>query len=82
MQHKQCHDFLSSLSEYIDGNLDHSICEEIEKHMANCPDCKIVFNTMRKTIDLYHQVDENTLIPNDALHRLHARLNLHNTGQK
>ena len=82
MHNKQCHELLTSLSEYIDGNLDHIMCDEIEKHMENCPNCKIVYNTLRKTIDLYHQVDENAPMPDDARQRLFARLDINALKRK
>lgn len=49
----KCEDLLKALSDYIDGEIDPSICEEFEKHLRDCEPCKIVVDTVRKTILLY-----------------------------
>jgi anti-sigma factor RsiW len=71
----QCHDLLRSLSDYVDGTLDESICAEIEKHMAGCDRCHIVVNTLRKTVELYRTLPAPPL-PDDVRERLLLRLNL------
>ncbi len=80
MHENHCQELLASLSDYIDGNLDQNMCGEIEKHMESCPNCKMVYNTLRKTIDLYHQMDESSGMPDDVRQRLYARLAIHNIG--
>lgn len=77
--HKDCHNLLSSLSDYVDGTIDDSICTEIEKHIASCEDCRIVVDTLKKTIYLYHTTaaEEGTPdVPEDIRSRLYQRLNL------
>jgi anti-sigma factor RsiW len=49
-----CRTLLGFLSEYIDGDLREDLCQEIERHTAECQDCRIVVDTLRKTISLYH----------------------------
>jgi len=45
-----CKYLLDSLSEYIDGELNQSICDEIDRHLEECDDCRIVVNTLEKTV--------------------------------
>lgn len=71
-----CHELLASLSEYVDGELSKDICAEIEKHLNECSDCKIVVDTLRKTIDLYHTNSEGNQVPTAVMHRLYFRLNI------
>ncbi|MBK8619062.1 MAG: zf-HC2 domain-containing protein [Anaerolineales bacterium] len=52
--HSNCASLLGSLSDYIDGELGAELCRQIEKHIAECEDCRIVVDTTRKTIDLVH----------------------------
>lgn len=73
---KNCRYLLSSLSGYVDGDIDEALCQEIEKHMADCEDCKIVINTLQKTVDLYHLTADRPEIPSDVRTRLFKRLNL------
>ena len=73
--HKNCKALLGSLSEYIDGELPAELCQEIEKHLEGCENCRVVLNTTRRTIDLVHMpVGEN--VPADVRERLFKRLNL------
>lgn len=74
--HKNCRKLLSSLSEYVDGELSEALCEEIETHIADCEDCQIVINTLQKTVYLYHKTAKQPEIPSDVKKRLFKRLNL------
>ncbi|MBN1536693.1 MAG: zf-HC2 domain-containing protein [Anaerolineales bacterium] len=76
MSHEQCRYLLGSLSEYIDGKLDESICQEIEQHMAGCENCRVVIDTLRKTVSLYHEEALHTQTPEDVRQRLYKRLKL------
>jgi predicted anti-sigma-YlaC factor YlaD len=72
----QCRQLLFYLSDYIDGNLDDSICVELEQHLKGCRNCSIVVDTMKKTIELYQDTQENTHLPEDVRRRLFAKLHL------
>ncbi len=48
-----CQELKAQLSDYIDGELDAGLCRELERHLANCDNCRIVVDTLRKTILLY-----------------------------
>ncbi len=74
--HKKCRDLLGSLSEYVDGTLDDSLCLELERHMLDCENCRIVVDTLRKTIILYRANAEPVEIPGDVRQRLYQRLNM------
>ena len=74
--HENCEQLLGSLSEYIDGELTPDLCEEIEKHLAGCDDCRVVLNTTKRTIDLVHAPIEKPDLPEDVRERLFKRLNL------
>ena len=74
--HQNCRNFLSSLSNYVDGDLDDALCLEIERHMTDCENCQIVINTLQKTIELYHENAEPPDVPNDVRARLFRQLDL------
>jgi anti-sigma factor RsiW len=75
--HNTCEGLLGSLSDYVDGELGAELCRQIEKHIAECEDCRIVVDTTRKTIDLVHvSSGPQTGLPDEVRNRLFKRLNL------
>ena len=76
--HDNCKELLGSLSSYIDGDLSPELCQELEKHLAGCDDCRVVLNTTKRTIDLVHAPIEKLDVPEDVRERLFKRLNLDN----
>jgi anti-sigma factor (TIGR02949 family) len=75
--HSNCDALLQSLSEYIDGSLSDAMCQEIQKHLETCGDCRVVFNTTRRTIDLVRMPpQEAEALPDDVRERLFKRLDL------
>lgn len=77
-----CGALLESLSDYLDGDLQEALCKEIEGHIADCDDCRVVVDTLKKTIYLYHETSERTDIPLAVRKRLFHRLDLDDFIQK
>jgi anti-sigma factor RsiW len=76
MDHEQCRHLLSSLSDYVDGVLESELCSEIERHMQGCEKCRVVVDSLRKTITLYHEAATPAEVPTEVRERLLRRLNL------
>jgi predicted anti-sigma-YlaC factor YlaD len=77
MEHgDNCREFLTSLSDYVDGVLQEELCAEIERHMSDCEDCRIVIDTLRKTVFLYRTTPMPPTVPDDVRQRLFHRLDL------
>ena len=72
----QCKQLLGNLSEFIDGELQAEFCAELEQHLEGCDNCRIVVNTLRKTIELYKQTNEPVELPYAVRDRLYSKLNL------
>ena len=73
----QCSQLLGNLSEYIDNDLQAELCAEIEDHLKDCDNCRIVVNTLRKTVDLYEQTNMKQVeLPDAVRERLYLRLEL------
>lgn len=51
-----CRELLSELSAYIDGEAAADVCAAIEGHLAACADCRALVDTMRKTMQLAHEL--------------------------
>jgi len=72
-QGEKCREMIEKLSAYVDGELDPKICEDLEKHMADCNPCLVFVNTLKKTIDLYKYASAEPL-PKEVHLRLHDYL--------
>lgn len=72
---QECQHLLGQLSDYVDGELEQTMCEEIERHLADCQNCRIVVDTPSKTVALY-QTQGQTLVPGEVEERLYKVLNL------
>ena len=76
MEHPGCRNLLGSLSEFVDGTLEDELCAEIQRHMDGCDNCRIVVDSLRKTIYLYQVMKEPAAVPEDVRERLYKRLDL------
>lgn len=74
-EHSECRTLLKDLSDYVDGDLEETLCQEIEHHMDACDTCRIVVDTLRKTVLLYHSLPTEPM-PDEVEARLFRRLDL------
>jgi anti-sigma factor RsiW len=72
----ECRKLLGELSNLIDGTLSPELCSELEAHLKECTNCRIVVNTTRKTIELYHMDESQVEMPEAAREKLWKRLEL------
>lgn len=49
---KKCPDYISDLNDYLDGEVSPELCEEIEKHVGQCENCRIMVDTLKQTVTL------------------------------
>lgn len=72
-----CCALVTQLNEFIDGELPDELCRELKGHLADCPDCKVVLDTLSQTVRILHQLDDAPQpLPAELEARLLARLNL------
>jgi len=64
-----CKDFLNELTDYLDECLDAESRTKLEQHIAECPNCWVIADTTRKTIQIYKGMDPYP-IPHDVETRL------------
>ena len=68
-----CKNALHEISDYLDKELDQELRKALEVHLKGCHHCKAVFDTTRKTIELY--CDGKLFpLPNDVRGRLHEAI--------
>ena len=71
-----CKKLLSEISNYLDGEVETELRQELEEHIAKCPNCWVVFDTTRKTVEIY-QGCEPYPIPESLQTRLREALRKH-----
>jgi anti-sigma factor RsiW len=50
-----CQAILENISAYLDGDLDQTACDAIERHCHGCPRCGEVVKSLRETVGLCRQ---------------------------
>jgi anti-sigma factor (TIGR02949 family) len=78
----ECKTLLGNLSDFIDGELDDEMCQELQRHMEGCENCRVVLDTMTRTIYLYQASEAETKLPEDVRGRLFNTLNLDDLRKK
>ncbi len=69
----KCEDLLRALNEFVDGEIDPSLANELCVHLAACQPCKVVVDNVRQTITLY-RAGEAMELPLPFREKLHAVL--------
>ena len=64
-----CKDFLQELNDYLDGTVDVELRQKLQRHINECPNCWVIFDTSSKTIQVYKGMEPQT-IPQDVHDRL------------
>ena len=66
-----CKEFLQELSDYLDEKTDVELRAKLERHITECPNCWVVCDTTKKTIQVFKGMQEYA-IPTDVHTRLMA----------
>jgi len=64
-----CKDFLKELNDYLDDATSPGLRQEIEAHLAECPNCWVICDTTRRTLRIYKGTDLYPL-PSEVHQRL------------
>jgi len=48
----KCHKQIQDIADYIDGELDSKLCKELEDHLNGCENCRLMVDSMKKTVML------------------------------
>ena len=60
-----CKQFLRELNDYLDPNTDPDLKRHLESHVTECPNCFVVVDTTKKTLQVYKGCEPQT-IPEDV----------------
>ena len=64
-----CKDFLNELSDYLEESGDAEVRAKLEQHITECPNCWVIADTTRRTIQIYKGMDPYPM-PADVEDRL------------
>ena len=64
-----CKQFLQELNDYLDPNVDSVTKIHLEAHVTECPNCFVIVDTTKKTLQVYKGV-EPQCVPEDVKSRL------------
>ena len=68
-----CKGVIRELSNYIDGDLDLAMKQELERHLGHCVDCTMIVDQTKKTVEIFCD-SEPVALPSDVHTRLHKAL--------
>jgi len=68
-----CTEFLALLDDLIDNQVTTGTRTELESHLKGCSHCEVVFNTTRKTIQIYRS-NQLYELPSSLRDRLHTAI--------
>jgi RNA polymerase sigma-70 factor (ECF subfamily) len=69
----RCKAMFAELSDYLDEQLDDSLCEELERHLGGCEPCKVFLSSLEATIEQCRLAPTESLTSKKAL-RLRKQL--------
>ncbi|MEJ2716236.1 MAG: anti-sigma factor [Deltaproteobacteria bacterium] len=52
---KTCRYFCEHLSDYLDGLMEANECRLLEMHLAECPPCRLIYQSLELTVSLCGQ---------------------------
>lgn len=64
-----CKDFLSELNELFDDATDPKLKAELEQHLSACPNCWVVADTTKRTLNIFHGLEARA-VPENVKSRL------------
>jgi hypothetical protein len=62
------------LTELMEGTLPADVCEEVNRHLAECRDCQLVRQDLEDLARLCRDAATPTTMPDDVRHRVEALL--------
>ncbi len=64
-----CKEFLQELSDFLDESVDQELRSKLDKHIAECPNCFVILDTTKRTIQVYRGLE-----PQPIPEEVHSRL--------
>jgi len=69
----KCRDYIENIADYIDGEIEESLCTELTEHLKSCENCRIMVDTLKQTVVLCRN-GKIELLPPEIESRLNKTL--------
>lgn len=69
----ECNKTIKEICRYLDGDLDEGLKRSLEAHLTYCNHCSAVYDSTKKTLELYCD-GKLFLLPDEVHTRLHEAL--------
>jgi anti-sigma factor RsiW len=76
-----CREFLQELNDYLDATVDVELRRRLEAHITQCPNCFVILDTTKRTIQVYKGMQPQAL-PEDVQARLMKAVERKMSGRK
>ena len=73
--HKQ---IVKEICDFMGEDIDAPACREVAEHLETCPTCQIQLDTIKRTVTLCREMEDNKKLPTDVNNRLLKVLDLDN----
>lgn len=70
---KGCNKHIQQIADYIDGELDQTLCARLEEHLSECNNCRLMVDALKQTVVLCREGRRERL-PKDIEIKLNAAL--------
>lgn len=67
---------LSAFCEQLGCDINHEMCRNVEKELEECPECKVYYNSIEQTVELYRIAETPERVDGSMTKRLFKKLHL------
>jgi predicted anti-sigma-YlaC factor YlaD len=76
MKESEHQEIIKQICDFIGEDIDAPVCKEVADHLATCPSCQAQFDSIKKTVSLYREVEKKQNVPSEVSLRLIKILHL------
>jgi len=67
---------VKQICDFMGEDIDSPACKEVADHLNMCPTCRVQFDTVKKTVTLCREMNDDKKLPEDVNNRLFKVLDL------
>jgi predicted anti-sigma-YlaC factor YlaD len=77
-EHKELY---HKICDYLGGDLDSPMCKEVREHLESCPECRVFFDSIKKTVILCRDNAKVMKTPKDCQDKIIGLLKHETSGE-